>query len=96
MLNNAFGAFGPTVEKSGDDSVDTIATQMAAATLQSQLTATTAANSSQRHEQGLQALAQQNQLLHANQHQILEQLAALSFNASDAGQGILRGGRGGG
>jgi len=96
MLNNAFGAFGPTAETSDDESVDTIATQMAAAMLQSQLTARTAANSSQRHEQGLQALAQQNQLLHANQHQILEQLAALSFNTSDAGQGIRRGGRGGG
>ena len=39
---------------------------------------------------------QQNRLLNANQHQILEQLAALSFNASDAGQGIQRGGHGGG
>jgi len=81
MLNNAFGAFGPSAETSDDESVDTIATQMAAVTLQSQLTATTAANSSQRHEHGMQALAQQNQLLHANQHQILEQLAALSFKA---------------
>ena len=96
MLNNAFGAFGPAAETSDDESVDTIATQMAAVTMQSQLTATTAANSSQRHEQGMQALAQQNQLLHANQHQILEQLAALTFNASDAGQGIRRGGRGAG
>ena len=96
MLNNAFGAFGPTADTDEEDSVDTIATQIAAVTMQSQLTATTAANSSQRHEQGMQALAQQQQLLHANQHQILEQLAALSFNASDAGQGIRRGGRGGG
>ena len=31
-----------------------------------------------------------------NQHQILEQLAALSFNASSAGQGMHRGGHGGG
>ena len=53
MLNNAFGVFGPTAEASDDESVDTIATQIAAATLQSQLTATTAANSSQRQEQGL-------------------------------------------
>jgi hypothetical protein len=96
MLTNAFGAFGPTAEASDNESVDTIATQIAAATLQSQLTATTAANSSQCHEKGLQALAQQNQLLHANQHQILEQLATLSFNASDAGQVICRGCRGGG
>jgi hypothetical protein len=57
-------------------------------TLQSQLTATTAANSSQRHDQAVQALAQQNQLMHANQYQTLEQLAALSFNASDAGRGV--------
>jgi len=91
MLNNAFGALGPTADTNDDDSVDTMASQLAAVTLQSQLTATSAA-----HEQGMQALTQQQQLLHANQHQILEQLAALSFNASDAGQGIRRGGRGGG
>jgi hypothetical protein len=68
MHNNAFGAFIPTEDTDGDDSVDTFATQIAAVTQQSQLTATTAANSSQRHEQGIQALAQQQQLLHANQH----------------------------
>lgn len=96
MLNNAFGALGPSTETEDDDSLDTIATQMAAVTLQSQLTATTAANSSQRHDQGMQALVQQQNLLHANQHQILELLAALSFNASNAGQGLHRGGRGGG
>ena len=44
MLNNAFGAFGPAAETSDDESVDTIATQMAAVTLQSQLTASMAAN----------------------------------------------------
>jgi hypothetical protein len=96
MLNNAFGAFGPTADTNDDDSVDTIATQIAAVTMQSQLTATTAANSSQRQEQAVQALARQQDLLHAQQHQILGQLAALSFNASDAGQGIRRGGRGDG
>ncbi len=67
MLNNAFGAFGPTADTNDDDSEDTIATQIAAATPQSQLTTNTAANSSQRHEQGIQALAQQQQLLHASQ-----------------------------
>jgi len=97
MLNNAFGALSQTNDETyDDDSVDSIATQMAAVMLQSQLTATTAANSSQRHDQAVQALAQQQHLLHANQHQILEQLAALSFNASDAGCGIRRRGRGGG
>ena len=69
---------------------------MAAVTLQSQLTASTVANSSQRHNQVIQALAQQQHLLHANQHQILEQLAALSFNASNAGRGVCCGGGGGG
>ena len=92
MLNNAFGALGPSIETDDDDSVDTVATQLAAVTLQSQLTATTAANSSQRNDQAVQLLAQQQHLLHANQHQILEQLAALSFNASDAGQGRRPGG----
>ena len=96
MLNNAFGAFGPTTETSDDGSVDSIATQMAAVTLQSQLTTAMAANSAQRHGQGMQALAQQQQLLNASQHQIMEQLAALSFNTNNAGQGIRRGGRGGG
>jgi hypothetical protein len=37
-------------------------------------------------------MAHQQTLLHANQHQILEQLVALSFNRSDAGQGRYRGG----
>jgi hypothetical protein len=92
MLNNAFGALGPSIKTDDDDSVDTVATQLAAVTLQSQLTATTAANSSQRNDQAIQLLAQQQHLLHANQHQILEQLAALSFNASDAGQGRRPGG----
>ena len=96
MLNNAFGAFGPTTETSDDGSVDSIATQMAAVTLQSQLTTAMAANSAQRHGQGMQALAQQQQLLNASQHQIMEQLAALSFNTNNAGQGIRRGGCGGG
>ena len=93
MLNNAFGAFKPTADTNNNDSVDTIATQIAVVTMQSQITATTAANSSQRHEQAVQALAHQQNLLHTNQHQILEQLAALSFNASDAGKGMRRGGR---
>ena len=92
MLNNAFGALGPSVETDDDDSVDTVTTQLAAVTLQSQLTASTVANSSQRTDQAVQLLAQQQHLLHANQHQIMEHLAALSFNASDAGQGRRPGG----
>jgi hypothetical protein len=59
---------------------------MAALTYQSQLTATTAANSSQQMSQYIQTLANQQDLLHQNQHQMMEQMAALSFNQSDAGR----------
>jgi hypothetical protein len=39
-------------------------------------------------------LAQQQDLLHQNQHQMMEQMAALSFNQSNAGRGIGRQRRG--
>ncbi len=71
-----------------DDSADTIAAQMAALTYQSQLTVTTATNSSQRMDQYTQTPAHQQEQLQKNQHQIMEQMAALSFNQSNAGQGI--------
>jgi hypothetical protein len=67
---------------------------MAALTYQSQLTATTAANSSQQMNQFVQTLAHQEEQLNQNQHQIIKQLAALLFNQSEAGQGIRRQGRG--
>jgi len=68
-----------------EDSTDTVATQMAVLMYQSQLTATTAANSSQQMGQYIQTLAHQQDLLHQNQHQMMEQMAALSFNQSNAG-----------
>ncbi len=67
---------------------------MAALTYQSQITANTAANLYQRMDQYVQALANQQEQLHQNQHQIIEQLAALSFNQSIAGRGIGRQGPG--
>jgi hypothetical protein len=83
---NTFGALaGEDLDK---DSADTFATQMVALTYQSQLTATTAANSSQRMDQYVQTLAHQQEQLQKNQHQIMEQMAALLFNQSNAGQGI--------
>jgi hypothetical protein len=95
MMNNAFGALGPTTEDNDDDdSAGTVATQVVALTMQSQLTASTVANTMQRQDQLFQHLAQQQTLLHANQHQILDQLAALTFNASDMGQGQRRAGGG--
>jgi len=86
---NAFGALA--ANDSDDDSTETVPTQMAALTYQSQLTATTAANSSQQMGQYLQTLAHQQDQLHQNQHQMMEQMAALLFNQSD---GIGRQGRG--
>jgi hypothetical protein len=95
MMHNAFAALGPTAEDDNDEnSTDTIATQVAALTMQSQLTASTAANMMQRQDHLYQHLAQQQTLLHANQHLILDQLAALTFNASDAGQGQRSAGSG--
>jgi hypothetical protein len=90
---NTFGALAGN-DSDEDDSTKTVATQMAALTYQSQLTATTAANSSQQMGQYMQTLAHQQDLLHQNQHQMMEQMAALSFNQSDAGRGIGRQGRG--
>ncbi len=93
MMNNAFGALGPTArDDDDDDSVDTVAAQVAALTMQSQLTVSTVANTTQRHNKLYQHLAQQQTLLHANQHQILDQLAALMFNATDAVQDWRRAG----
>ncbi len=90
---NAFGALTAN-DSDEEDSTETVATQMAALTYQSQLTATTAANSSQQMGQYMQTLAHQQDLLHQNQHQMMEQMAALSFNQSNAGCGIGRQGRG--
>jgi hypothetical protein len=67
---------------------------MAALTYQSQIMANTAANTSQQMDQYVQTLAHQQEQLHQNQHQIIKQLAALSFNQSVAGQGVERQGRG--
>jgi len=89
---NAFGALA--TNDSDDDSAETVATQMAALTYQSQLTATTAANLSQQMGQYLQTLAHQQDQLHRNQHQMMDQMAALLFNQSDAGRGIGQQGRG--
>jgi hypothetical protein len=95
MMNNAFGALGHIANDNGDNSANTVPTQVAALTLRSQLTANTVANTLPRQDQLYQQLAHQQTLLHANQHQILDQLAALSFNANDMGQGHVCCGGGG-
>ena len=85
---NAFSALANN--DSDEDSSETVATQMAALTYQNQLTATTAANSSQQMGQYIQTLAHQQDLLHQNQHQMMEQMAALLFNQRNVGRGIGR------
>ena len=85
--HNVFGALTGN-DSDEDDSAKTVTTQMAALTYQSQLTASTAANLSQQMGQYIQTLAHQQDLLHQNLHQMMEQIMALSFNQSNAGRGI--------
>jgi hypothetical protein len=61
---------------------------MAALTYQSQLMAATAANAAQRMDQYVQTLAQQQEQLQQSQHQIMEQLAALTLNHEEGGCGV--------
>ncbi len=73
MMNNTFTALGLTAGDDDDDnSMDTVATQVAALTMQSQLTASVAVNTMQWQDHLYQHLAQQQTLLHANQHEILD------------------------
>jgi hypothetical protein len=86
---NAIGILGQT--KLDNDSVDTIATQVVALTYQSQITASTGANTRQRAEQQFVHLASQKNMIHENMHQIIAQVNALSFNQSNAGCGRIAG-----
>ena len=62
---------------------------MAALTYQSQLTAATAANTSERMDQYVHTLAQQQEQLQQTQHQLMVQLAALTLNHGK-GRGVGR------
>jgi hypothetical protein len=77
--------------ESDNNSVDTVATQVAALTYQSQVTASTAATSSQHAEQQFAHLASQQSLMHENMHQIITPVNALSLNQSNAGHGRVAG-----
>lgn len=84
--HNAFGALDETSDN--DDSVTTaVASQMAALTYQSQLTASTAATTTQGQEQQLAHLAAVQEATHATLHQIIDGLNAVAFNVSDGGVG---------
>ncbi len=75
---NTFGTLGQN--KLDNDLVETVATQVAALTYQSQMTASTMANASQHAEQQFAHLASQQNMMHKNMHQIIAQVSALSFN----------------
>ncbi len=79
----AFGILGQN--KSDEDSVENVATQVAALTYQSQMTVSTTANISQPAEQQFAHLASQQNMMHENMHQIMAKVNALSFNQSNAG-----------
>jgi hypothetical protein len=84
---NDYGILGQN--KSDNESVETVATQVAALTYQSQMTASTTANASQRAEQQFAHLASQQNMMHKNMHQIIAQVNSLSFNQSDVGHGRI-------
>ncbi len=86
---NIFGFLGQN--KPDDKSVKTVATQVVALTYQSQMTASTISNASQRAEQQCAHLASQQNMMHENMHQIIAQVNALSFNQSNAGHGHVAG-----
>jgi hypothetical protein len=81
---NAFGelATNETDEESINESV---ATQVAALTYQSQLMANRATNTSIRQEQQMGHLAAQQQMMHVNMHQLIAGLNAVIFNQGNAG-----------
>jgi hypothetical protein len=88
---NAFNALA--ADDSDKDTADTVPIQREAMTYQSQLMAATATNASQRMDQYVQTLMQQQEQLHQTQHQIMEQLAALTPNHGERGLGVGQQGR---
>jgi hypothetical protein len=69
--------------------METVAMQVTALTHQNQLTTNTAANTSQRNQQQFAQLNTHQNMMHENLHQIIAQVSALTFNASNQGQGTV-------
>jgi hypothetical protein len=93
---NAFGILGTNDSNDKELLANTVATQVAALTYQSQITQTTAATTSQCQEMQLAQLAATQEAQHATIHQLIEGLNAVAFNVSNAGRGFACfGGRGG-
>jgi hypothetical protein len=85
---NTFGILGETESDNKEPIANTVATQMAALTYQSQRMQSMAANTSQRHDMQLAQLAANQEAHHATMHQLIDSLNAIAFNISDAGRGI--------
>jgi hypothetical protein len=93
---NAFGILGTNDSDNKASLANTVATQVAALTYQSQLTQMTAATTGQRQEMQQAQLATAQEAQHATMHQLIEGLNAVAFNVSNAGRSFARfGGRGG-
>jgi hypothetical protein len=83
---NAIGTIVEDVDNNDKESiVESVANQFVALTYQSQSTASTTATTTQRNEQQLAAIAADQAATHSTLHQIIAQLNAVTFNASDAG-----------
>jgi hypothetical protein len=92
---NAFGILGTNNSDDKESLANTVATQVAALTYQSQLIQTTAATTGQRQEMQLAQLAAAQEAQYATMHQLIEGLNAVAFNVRNAGRGFARfGGRG--
>ncbi len=88
---NAFGALAADDKDGKELIVERMADQVAALTYQSQLTASTTATTKQRNMQQLAIIEANQQATHSALHQIIAQLNAVTFNASNAGWGCSGG-----
>jgi len=87
---NAFGALAAEDDddEDGEESIaESVSNHLAALTYQSRMTASTAATTTQRNSQQLANIEANQQATHSTLHQIIAQLNAVTFNASDAGRG---------
>ncbi len=92
---NAFDILGETESNDKESIANMVASQVAALTYQSQLTQSTATNTSQYHDMQLAQLAANQEAHHATMRQLIDGLNAVAFNISNAGRGIGRFGGGG-
>jgi hypothetical protein len=92
---NAFGILGTNNSNDEESLANTVATQVAALTYQSELTQTMAATTGQCQEMQLAQLAVAQEAQYATMHLLIEGLNAVAFYVSNAGHGFARfGGRG--